>query len=139
MVHPPPCGEAKPNTPRFYNGPNGERWVTARQEGVKGVGLKYVGTRKIVAVVRRPTKFSLTTKYRRLMEWMGKVSGDSHQVLEHLRTRARGNARGPQARKTQEGKNHRDPVPAREGSSKRKIQSPPSQVQGETKAWDFFP
>ena len=60
---------------------------TARQEGVKGVGLKYVGTRKIVAVVRRPTKFSLTTKYRRrLMEWKGKVSGDSHEVLEHLLT-----------------------------------------------------
>ncbi|XRB01685.1 hypothetical protein NFJ02_12g10360 [Pycnococcus provasolii] len=54
-AHPPPCGEAKPKTPRFYNGPNGERWVTARQEGVKGVGMKYVGTRKIVAVVRRPT------------------------------------------------------------------------------------
>lgn len=86
-AHPPPCGEPKPKTPRFYNGPNGERWVTARQEGVKGVGLKYVGTRKLSAVVRRPTKFSLTTIYRRLMEWKGKVSGDSHEVLEHLLTK----------------------------------------------------
>ena len=42
-------------SPRFVNLPGGVRFVTAKQPGVPGLGLKYIGKDVLKAVVRKET------------------------------------------------------------------------------------
>ncbi|XRB10148.1 hypothetical protein NFJ02_45g113120 [Pycnococcus provasolii] len=70
-------------SPRFVNLPGGVRFVTAKQPGVPGLGLKYIGKDVLKAVVRKETLWS-PKKYRRLMEWRGMVSRSEEETLDHL-------------------------------------------------------
>ncbi|XRB23464.1 RING-type E3 ubiquitin transferase [Pseudoscourfieldia marina] len=54
-----------------------------KQPGVPGLGLKYIGKDVLKAVVRKET-LCTPKKYRRLMEWRGRVSGSEEEILDHL-------------------------------------------------------
>ena len=70
-------------SPRFVNLPGGVRFVTAKQPGVPGLGLKYIGKDVLKAVVGKET-LCTPKRYRRLMEWRGTVSGSEEEILDHL-------------------------------------------------------
>ncbi|XRB03839.1 hypothetical protein NFJ02_18g31940 [Pycnococcus provasolii] len=70
-------------SPRFVNLPGGVRFVTAKQPGVPGLGLKYIGKDVLKAVVKKETLYT-PKKFRRLMEWRGRVSRSEEETLDHL-------------------------------------------------------
>jgi len=70
-------------SPRFVNLPGGVRFVTAKQPGVPGLGLKYIGKDVLKAVVGKET-LCTPKRYRRLMEWRGTVSRSEEEILDHL-------------------------------------------------------